>query len=142
MAKRPYCFGARESWLRREIRESPESPSLYCEFAQPRVNNTSGFAVDKKEVPKIVLDNLDKIHRDPSHPTTTMAQKLFVYGVSKDCPRDILEGKFRTCGEVDNVFNTGKGYAFVTMRDKDSAEKAVKKLRGVVVNGKKIKVLT
>ena len=85
---------------------------------------------------------MDDIHRDPSHPTTTMAQKLFVYGVSEDCPRDIIEGEFRTCGEVDDVFNTGKGYAFVTMRDKDGAEKAVKKLHGVVVNGKKIKVLT
>ena len=44
-------------------------------------------------------------------------------------------------GTVVDTYNTGKGYAFVTMRDRDGAEKAVKKLHGVVVNGKKIKVL-
>ena len=44
--------------------------------------------------------------------------KLFVYGVSERCPRDVLKREFERWGEVTDVDNTGKGYAFVTMRDK------------------------
>ena len=52
--------------------------------------------------------------------------KLFVYGVSPRCPRDVLEGEFSKCGEVTDVYNTEKGYAFVTMADDEAAEQAIK----------------
>ena len=39
--------------------------------------------------------------------------KLFVYGVDPSCPRETLEGEFGQCGEVTDVYNTEKGYAFV-----------------------------
>ena len=41
--------------------------------------------------------------------------RLFVYGISASCPRDLLEDKFGKCGRVNDVYNTGKGFAFVTM---------------------------
>ena len=48
--------------------------------------------------------------------------KLFVYGVSGSCPKNILEKEFERFGRVSDVFVTGKGYAFITMENKDDAE--------------------
>jgi len=66
--------------------------------------------------------------------------KLFVYGVNAHCPRDVLESEFGSCGQVDDVYNTGKGYAFVTMADQDGAEKAIAELNGREIDGQAIKV--
>merc|ERR1712183_896288 len=66
--------------------------------------------------------------------------KLFVYGVDPSCPRETLEGEFSRCGEVTDVYNTEKGYAFVTMADDDGADQAIRELNGKVVDGKEIKV--
>merc|ERR1712001_229111 len=66
--------------------------------------------------------------------------KLFVYGVDPACPREILEGEFGRCGEVTDVYNTEKGYAFVTMADDDGADQAIRELNGKMVDGKEIKV--
>ena len=41
--------------------------------------------------------------------------RLFVYGVNKNCPREVLEYEFGQCGDVTDVYNNGKGYAFVQM---------------------------
>jgi len=35
--------------------------------------------------------------------------KLFVYGISASCPRDVMEDKFEKFGPVKEVFNSGKG---------------------------------
>ena len=35
--------------------------------------------------------------------------KIFVYGISADCPRDVMEDKFGKFGTVKEVFNSGKG---------------------------------
>ena len=43
--------------------------------------------------------------------------KLFVRPVNKSCPRDVVRRAFERWGEVTDVDNTGKGYAFVTMID-------------------------
>merc|ERR1712183_635266 len=66
--------------------------------------------------------------------------KLFVYGIDPSCPRETLEGEFSRCGEVTDVYNTEKGYAFVTMADDDGADQAIRELNGKVVDGKEIKV--
>merc|ERR1712088_753395 len=66
--------------------------------------------------------------------------KLFVYGVDPACPRETLEGEFGRCGEVTDVYNTEKGYAFVTMADDDGADQAIRALNGKMVDGKEIKV--
>ena len=55
--------------------------------------------------------------------------KLFVYGVSGDCPKEVLASAFGSCGKVDDVYNwrfynTGCVW-FVTMADEAGADKAV-----------------
>ena len=67
-------------------------------------------------------------------------RKLFVYGVRPSCPRDLLEREFSKSGHVNDIFITGKGYAFVTMADEDSAQAAIKQLNGQMIDGQKIKV--
>merc|ERR1712088_1282429 len=66
--------------------------------------------------------------------------KLFVYGVSASCPRDLLESEFGKCGRVNDIFNTGKGYVFVTMADERDAKIAVEDLNGTTMDGQEIKV--
>lgn len=66
--------------------------------------------------------------------------KLFVYGVSASCPRDILETEFSKSGRVTDIFNTGKGYAFITMDDERDAKMAVEDLNGQTLDGQEIKV--
>ena len=54
--------------------------------------------------------------------------KIFVYGVSADIPRDLLEDKFEKFGRVKEIFNSGKGYAFITMDDERDAKAAIEEL--------------
>ena len=35
--------------------------------------------------------------------------KIFCYGISANCPRDLMESKFGKFGRVSDVYNTGKG---------------------------------
>ena len=71
----------------------------------------------------------------------SQGSKLFVYGVNENCPREVLENEFGRCGEVTDVYNTGKGYAFVTMIDENAAQAAIRDLNGVSIDGgKPIKV--
>ena len=44
------------------------------------------------------------------------------------------------CGEVTEVRNSEKGYAFVTMADEASGEAAIKEMNGTIFEGQKIKV--
>jgi len=69
-----------------------------------------------------------------------MPTKLFVYGVNSQCPKEILEDEFGKCGQVDDVYVTEKGFAFVTMADKDGADAAIKQLHGEELDGQPIKV--
>ena len=80
--------------------------------------------------------------------------KLFVYGVSSSCPKDLLESEFGKllynnngrrrnlkvkiillfqngdfsflftgkCGRVNDIFNSGKGFVFITMADERDAK--------------------
>ena len=66
--------------------------------------------------------------------------KLFVYGVHSSCPKSLLEEEFSTCGEVTDVYITGKGFAFVTMSDQDGVDAAISKLNGQELDGQEIKV--
>merc|ERR1719340_281118 len=68
--------------------------------------------------------------------------KLFVYGVNARCPKENLEAEFGRCGEVTDVYITGKGYAFVTMADEDGAQAAIKQLNGQMIDGQEVKVDT
>ena len=66
--------------------------------------------------------------------------KLFVYGVDSKCPKDILEEEFGKYGTVDDVYITEKGFAFVTMSEKDDALAAIKELNGEKIDGQEVKV--
>jgi len=66
--------------------------------------------------------------------------KLFVYGVRSSCPRDLLEREFSKSGHVSDIFNTGKGYAFVTMADERDAKNACEDLNGQTIDGQEVKV--
>jgi RNA recognition motif-containing protein len=66
--------------------------------------------------------------------------KLFVYGVDAECSREMIEEEFGKCGEVTDVYNTGKGFAFVTMNDQEGVDAAIEKLHGTEINGQEIKV--
>jgi len=66
--------------------------------------------------------------------------KLFVYGVSSSCPKDLLESEFGKCGRVNDIFNSGKGYVFITMADERDAKIACEDLNGTTMDGQKIKV--
>ena len=67
-------------------------------------------------------------------------KKLFVYGVRPSCPRDLLEREFSKSGHVSDIFNTGKGYAFVTMADERDAKNACEDLNGQTIDGQEVKV--
>ena len=48
--------------------------------------------------------------------------KLFVYGVDQNMANEELQGEFEKFGMVTDVYNTGKGFAFVTFDRKEDAE--------------------
>ena len=66
--------------------------------------------------------------------------RLFVYGIQASCPRDLLEDKFGKCGRVTDVYNTGKGFAFVTMEDDRGAQDAIEELHQSTIDGQEVKV--
>ncbi len=68
------------------------------------------------------------------------SSKLFVYGVNRNCPREVLEEAFGKHGRVDDVHITDKGYAFVTMSDPSEADSCIAELNGSTVDGQEIKV--
>ena len=67
--------------------------------------------------------------------------KLFVYGVNAQCPREILEDEFSKHGEVIDVYNTQKGFAFVTFADERNAAQAIREMNGHVI-GKIFVIIT
>ena len=60
-----------------------------------------------------------------------MSTKLFVYGVNRSCPKNLLEDQFSKFGAVSDVYITEKGYAFVTMADEGDAKAAADELNGI-----------
>jgi hypothetical protein len=51
-----------------------------------------------------------------------------------------LESTFSKCGEVTDVYNTGKGFAFVTMADQSGFAAAIDELHGTEIDGRELKV--
>merc|ERR1711936_495029 len=74
------------------------------------------------------------------NPFAADMSKLFVYGVNAQCPRETLEDEFSKYGEVVDVYNTGKGFAFVTFADERNASEAIRGMNGQVIDGQEIKV--
>jgi hypothetical protein len=63
-----------------------------------------------------------------------------VYGVDEGTENHDIQSEFGKFGTVTDVYNTGKGYAFVTFdRDEDS-KTAIQEMDGQTMFGKQIKV--
>lgn len=69
-----------------------------------------------------------------------MSQKLFVYGIDQNAAKEDIQDEFAKFGNVTDVYNTGKGYAFVTYDSQDDARTAIKELDGQTILGQQIKV--
>merc|ERR1719481_1862883 len=66
--------------------------------------------------------------------------KLFIYGVDQNFANSDLQAEFEKFGTVTDVYNTGKGFAFITYERKEDAEAATREMDGANVNGQQIKV--
>ena len=66
--------------------------------------------------------------------------KLLVYGVDQNMANGDIQAEFEVCGQVVDVYNTGKGLAFVTFDRKEDGSAAIAKLDGYTLNGQQIKV--
>merc|ERR1711881_27025 len=67
-------------------------------------------------------------------------RRLYVSGVNETCPNEVLQSEFSKFGEVEDLFITRKGFAFVTMGDDDGAAQAIRELNGATVYGQEIGV--
>merc|ERR1719318_2021409 len=54
--------------------------------------------------------------------------KLFIYGVDQNMANGDLQAEFEKFGMVTDVYNTGKGFAFVTFDRKEDAETATQEM--------------
>jgi len=52
--------------------------------------------------------------------------KLFVYGVDQTADNSAIQGEFERFGMVTDVYNSGKGYAFVTFENAEDGQNAIK----------------
>ena len=66
--------------------------------------------------------------------------KLFVYGIDQSSSNHEIQEEFEKFGTVTDVYNTGKGYAFVTYDRKEDADTATDALDGQTILGQKVKV--
>ena len=66
--------------------------------------------------------------------------KLFVYGIDQSSSNHEIQEEFEKFGTVTDVYNTGKGYAFVTYDRKEDADTATDAMDGQTILGQKIKV--
>jgi len=66
--------------------------------------------------------------------------KLFVYGIDQNLSNEEIQSEFDKFGMVTDVYNTGKGYAFVTYERKEDADSAQQGLDGQTVFGQQLKV--
>lgn len=66
--------------------------------------------------------------------------KLFVYGVDQNLSNSEIQSEFEKYGMVTDVYNTGKGYAFVTFDREEDSKQAIQEMDGQTMLGQQIKV--
>ena len=66
--------------------------------------------------------------------------RLFIYGIDENVSNSELKAKFGEHGWITDIYNTGKGYAFVTFHHQSSADRAIDDFHGTNLFGKRIKV--
>merc|ERR1712127_282048 len=89
---------------------------------------------------RLVLSLCTPHQRAPSTNMGEQGCKLFAYGVDQNMDNGEIQGHFEKFGQVVDVYNTGKGFAFVTFDRKEDAEGATRELDGSTLNGQQIKV--
>ena len=67
-------------------------------------------------------------------------RKLFIYGVDQNLTDIDIKEHLDFFGKVLHVYNTGKGYAFLTFAEKDAADLALIEMDGYCLLGRKISV--
>merc|ERR1740129_1421700 len=65
---------------------------------------------------------------------------LFVYGVDQAMEKDAIQIEFERFGMVTDVYNSQKGYAFVTFSTEEEANNCISELDGGTVGGHPVKV--
>ena len=72
-----------------------------------------------------------------------------IRNLARSTTKDNLVKLFQECGELnslslvmDKETNKSKGFGFAEMPDKKEAQKAIKKLNGMILDGEKIRVKT
>lgn len=66
--------------------------------------------------------------------------KLFVYGVDQYMENDQISEAFGSFGSVTDVYNSGKGFAFVTFSSKEEASAAIQGMDGQTLGQQSVKV--
>lgn len=76
-----------------------------------------------------------------------MAKKLFVGGINFNSTEDTIKEVFARYGEIisfrlirDRVTGKSKGFAFITFRENEDADRAMLELNGTDVDGRMIGV--
>merc|ERR1719193_1011176 len=108
--------------------DAPASPSLE---GHPGPSSSDLFGLRERERPdgSIIMA-----------PYAEEGCKLFVYGINESVSNSELQSEFEKFGTVTDTYNTGKGYAFVTYNNKDSASEATEALNGATILGQQVKV--
>ena len=75
--------------------------------------------------------------------------KIMIRNLARSTTKDDLVKLFKEFGDLnslslvmDKETNKSKGFGFAEMPDKKEAQKAIKKLNGMILNGEKIRVKT
>lgn len=89
---------------------------------------------------KIVKLNIARNSATDTAVQTEDGCKLFVHGVKQDVTEESLSEAFGQYGKVQNAFNPGKGFAFVTFASAVEASAAVEATNGKEVCGNEVSV--
>ena len=93
------------------------------------------------KIRKLLEESNDAPTPDPPDPPyAEEGCKLFVYGIDEGVSNSELQKEFEKFRNVIDTRNTGKGFAFVTLANKDDALKAIEQLDGDTILGQQIKV--
>merc|ERR1719264_1845059 len=108
--------------------DAPASPSRE---GHPGPSSSDLFGLRERERPDVSIIMA---------PYAEEGCKLFVYGINESVSNSELQSEFEKFGTVTDTYNTGKGYAFVTYNNKDSASEATEALNGATILGQQVKV--
>ena len=104
--------------------KAPEHDALVSQTLESNVPNSPAYEPDSP-----VYQPTSPTWAIPETPVSTTAanRKLFVGNLSPNASRTDLHDVFASTGRIDDVYNSGKGYGFVTFVKVDDATHAMRK---------------